>query len=189
MPTTRQMKTVRSHIADVIGRRYIEGDGDMCSCRYAPEGGGNVGVTYCHPPESGETVPFAELDETSKYELLTTYVGWDGFDFEQDAVVMRNVIDGKGDADWMSGIEPDEYWERMPQREGDSVGIDGDLFRFEGETPAIPAETRALFAEMMEDIALRKMPEDPTSPKTYDQQLQDAIDSGRFRNEDKERSR
>ena len=32
-----------------------------------------------------------------------------------------------------------------------------------------------------EDEALRKMPEDPTSPKTYDQQLQEAAESGKYR--------
>ena len=78
MPTREEMDAAIEQIGDVIGRRYLEGDGDLCSCRYAPEGGGNVGFTYCYPPEPGEVVPFAALDETSKFELLTTYLYFPG---------------------------------------------------------------------------------------------------------------
>jgi hypothetical protein len=104
MPSKEQMELTRLHIEDVTGRRYIEGDGDMCGCRYAPEGGGIVGDAYCVPPEPGEAVPFSSLDETSKVELLTTYVSWEGFDFAQDGIVIRNVLDGKAPAKWMDGI-------------------------------------------------------------------------------------
>ena len=45
MPTKEQMDAAVEHINDVIGRNYIEGDGDMCSCWFQPEGGGPVGMT------------------------------------------------------------------------------------------------------------------------------------------------
>ena len=45
MPTKEQMDTVVDHVRDVISRNYIEGDGDMCSCLFQPEGGGRVGIT------------------------------------------------------------------------------------------------------------------------------------------------
>jgi hypothetical protein len=51
-------------------------------------------------------------------------------------------------------------------------------------------DEKALFAEIMQDTALRKMPEDPTSSKTYDQQLQDAterVDRQRKEQEGRER--
>ena len=44
MPTKDQIATVVANIKDVIGRNYIEGNGDMCSCWFQPEGGGRVGM-------------------------------------------------------------------------------------------------------------------------------------------------
>jgi hypothetical protein len=101
MPTQEQADTAVRHIADLVSRRFIDGGGDMCGCRYVPEGGGNVGMTYCYPPEPGESFVFAELDERSQVDRLVTYVDWEGFSDAQEMDVIQNVIDGKEQAHWM----------------------------------------------------------------------------------------
>jgi hypothetical protein len=122
-------------------------------------------------PSSDISLPsWGSLSQAQRKTVLDMDVNWIGFTEAQEDDIIRSVIDDDAPELWMDGIEPDDYWERLD-----------DTFRFEGETPA------AIFAEVMEDFALRRMPEDPSNVKPYDQQLQDAIDSGRFRNQNTER--
>ena len=79
MPTANQIRVSIDHIEDVIGRSYIEGDGDMCSCWFPPEGGGPVGFTIFQGVPEGTSEPFVRLPESAKVELLVVYVDWDGF--------------------------------------------------------------------------------------------------------------
>ena len=115
MPTKEQMATVAEHIRDVIGRRYIEGDGDMCSCWFQPEGGGRVGMGLFRGVPVGTPEPFADVPYRGKFELLLTYVNWEGFSHSQESHVIQRVIDGKSPDLWMDGIgkekvsEPDQF--------------------------------------------------------------------------------
>jgi hypothetical protein len=145
MPTPEQMQTALEEIADVVGRRYIEVLGeDACGCRYAPEGGGEFGTTYCFPPEPGEAVPFAELDELSKSELLSTYVSWEGFTRGEDLVVMHEVIEGNGPDAWMADIEVsvgDLGMDRIaPEWERQWDGPDADRLHAEWRDDAVQKE-------------------------------------------------
>ena len=92
MPTKEQMKSVVEHINDVISRRYIEGDGDMCSCVFQPEGGGPVGVTLFQGIPVGTPEPFADLPSWGKIELLGTYIGWKGFSESERSLVIDRVL-------------------------------------------------------------------------------------------------
>ncbi len=105
MPTKEQMETVVVHVKDVVSRNYIEGDGDMCSCVYQPEGGGRVGITVFQGVPVGTPEPFADLPSWGKVELLVTYVGWKGFSDAQKSDVIDRVIDGKSHDLWMGGID------------------------------------------------------------------------------------
>lgn len=147
MPTKEHMATVAEHIRDVIGRRYIEGDGNQCSCWFRPEGGGPVGMGLFQGVPVGTPEPFADLPYRGKIELLITYVHWKGFSLSQESRVSHRVIDGESPDVWMDSIAPSR-------------------------------NEKALFAEIMQDTSLRKMPEDPTISRTYDQQLQDATERG-----------
>jgi uncharacterized protein YjbI with pentapeptide repeats len=105
MPTKEQMETASTHIADVISRNYIEGDGDMCSCWFQPEGGGPVGMTLFQGVSVGTPEPFVELPNRAKVDLLITYVDWKGFTDAQERRVIQRVLDGKSRESWMEGIE------------------------------------------------------------------------------------
>ena len=106
MPTKEQIATTTEHIKDVIGRRYIEGDGDMCSCWFQPEGGGRVGMTVFQGVPVGTPEPFVDLPDRAKVELLVTYVDWKGFvDWQERSLVIQRVIDGESPALWMDGID------------------------------------------------------------------------------------
>ena len=61
MPTNEQIAAAVTEIKDVIGRRYIEGDGDMCSCWFQPEGGGVVGRAMFMGAMDGTPEPFVDL--------------------------------------------------------------------------------------------------------------------------------
>jgi hypothetical protein len=105
MPTKEQIASATEHIKDVIGRRYIEGDGDMCSCWFQPEGGGPVGMTIFQGVPVGTPEPFADVPYRGKLELLLTYVDWKGFSLSQESDVTHRVIDGKSPELWMDGID------------------------------------------------------------------------------------
>jgi len=105
MPTKEQMETASEHIKDVIGRNYIEGDGDQCSCWFQPEGGGAVGMTIFQGVPAGTPEPFAEMPSKAKAELLATCVGWDGFTDGERADVINRVLDGEDMEFWMDGIK------------------------------------------------------------------------------------
>ena len=104
MPTKEQITTATEHIKDVVGRNYIEGDGDMCSCVFQPEGGGSVGVTIFQGVPVGTPEPFADLPSWGKAELLVTYVGWQGFSDSERSLVFQRVLYGKNPDTWMDGI-------------------------------------------------------------------------------------
>ena len=105
MPTKEQIATATDHIKDVIARNYIEGDGDMCSCVFQPEGGGRVGMGIFQGIPVGTPEPFANLPSWGKAELLVTYVGWQGFSDSESSLVHQRVIDGKSLDSWMDGID------------------------------------------------------------------------------------
>ncbi len=105
MPTKEQIEITTEHIKDVIGRRYIEGDGDMCSCVFQPEGGGPVGVTVFQGIPTGTPEPFVDLPSWGKVELLVTYVGWKGFSDSERSLVLQRVVDGEISDLLMDGIE------------------------------------------------------------------------------------
>ena len=105
MPTKKQMATASKHIADVIGRNYIEGNGDMCSCWFQPEGGGPVGMTLFQGVPVGTPEPFTDVPYRGKLELLLTFVDWKGFSHSQESDVIHRVIDGKSPDIWMDGIQ------------------------------------------------------------------------------------
>ena len=54
-----------------------------------------------------ESRPWAELAEYRKLEAMMK-LDWEGFDTEQQAEVMRNVVEGKDAARWMDGIVADQ---------------------------------------------------------------------------------
>jgi hypothetical protein len=105
MPTKEQMDTVAHHVKDVIGRNYIEGDGDMCSCVFQPQGGGPVGVNVFQGVPVGTPERFADLPSWGKIELLGTYVGWKGFSESERSLVIDRVLDGGSPDLWMDGID------------------------------------------------------------------------------------
>jgi len=104
MPTKKQMKTASRDIADVISRNYIEGDGDMCSCWFQPEGGGRVGMTLFQKVPVGTPEPFTDLPNRAKVELLVTYVDWKGFSDAQERSVIQRILNGDSPEFWMDGI-------------------------------------------------------------------------------------
>ena len=108
MPTKEQIDAAVEHINDVIGRNYIEGDGDMCSCWFQPEGGGPVGMTVFQGVPTGTPESFSQIPAKAKVELLQTYVRWEGFTVLQESNVIRRVLDGQSADEWMNGIEPDD---------------------------------------------------------------------------------
>jgi len=105
MPTKEQIATATEHIKDVIGKRYIEGDGDMYSCWFRPEGGGPVGAGLFQGVPVGTPERFADLPSRGKVELLVTYVDWKGFDGLQEDRVIERVLDGNSPDLWMTGID------------------------------------------------------------------------------------
>jgi hypothetical protein len=107
MPTKEQMAAAAEHIRDVIGRRYIEGDGDACSCWFQPEGGGPVGMTVFQGVPVGTPEPFSDLPARARIELLDVYVDWEGFNDAQEWSVIQRVLDGESPEFWMDGIVPD----------------------------------------------------------------------------------
>jgi hypothetical protein len=109
MPTKEQIATVVANIKDVIGRNYIEGNGDMCSCWFQPEGGGRVGMGLFQGVPVGTPEPFADLPSQGKVELLTTYVDWKGFTDVQKRSVINVVLEGESHNFFevmMDGIKP-----------------------------------------------------------------------------------
>lgn len=109
MPTKDQIATVVANIKDVIGRNYIEGNGDMCSCWFQPEGGGRVGMGLFQGVPVGTPEPFADLPSRGKVELLTTYVDWKGFTDVQKRSVINVVLEGESHNFFevmMDGIKP-----------------------------------------------------------------------------------
>lgn len=105
MPTKEQIESVAEHIRDVIGRNYIEGDGDQASCWFQPEGGGVVGRALFQGAPIGTPEPFPELPSKAKAELLVTCVDWEGFTFDERRDVSRRVIDGESPEFWMDGVQ------------------------------------------------------------------------------------
>jgi hypothetical protein len=105
MPTKEQMKTAFRQIADVIGRNYIEGDGDQCSCWFQPEGGGPVGRSLFQGAPVGTPEPFTDLPDKARIELLVDCVDWEGFTGTERRSVQQRVLEGGGPESWMNGIQ------------------------------------------------------------------------------------
>ena len=105
MPTREQIETAREQIEDVISRRYIEGDGDMCSCWFQPETPGPIGMTLVKGTLEGMPEPFMEIPRKAQVELLHEFVNWDGFSDAQELTVIRRVLDGSSRNSWMDGLD------------------------------------------------------------------------------------
>lgn len=104
MPTKEQMATVRAQIEDVISRRYIESDGDMCSCWFQPETAGPIGARVVNGSPAGEPEPFNEIPTKAQVELLTAFVDWEGFDDSQAWGVIQRVMGGERADSWMDEV-------------------------------------------------------------------------------------
>ena len=96
MPTREQMAAAPTHIKDVIGRNYVEGDGDMCSCWFQPEGGGPVGRTMFQGAPVGVPEPFAELLSRAKVNCSLPALIGKGSATRRTGCVIDGVIDGEG---------------------------------------------------------------------------------------------
>jgi len=105
MPTDEEKETVSEQIEDVIGRRYIESDGDMCSCWFQPETAGPIGMTIVQGTVEGTPEPFNEIPRKAQIELLHEFVNWKGFSDGQQFTVMQRVIEGECRDTWMEGID------------------------------------------------------------------------------------
>jgi len=105
MPTKEQMQTTTEHIKDVIGKNYIEGDGDECSCRFHPEGGGTVGRALFVGATDGRAESFKDLPWDAQVELLMTCVDWDSFSHALRWCIIQRVQDRERPDMWMDGIE------------------------------------------------------------------------------------
>ena len=120
MPTKEQVNAAILHIADVIGRRYIEGNGDMCSCWFQPEGGGPLGIRIVQGVPVGTPEPFSDLPVKARIELLDVYVDWEGFDNAQESSVIQRVLDGESPEFWMDDIQITDE-QSLPQENQQTV--------------------------------------------------------------------
>lgn len=105
MPTKEQMETAREQIGDVISRRYIEGNGDLCSCWFQPETPGAIGRTLVKWTLEGIPEPFMEIPRKGQMELLHEFVHWEGFSDAQELTVIQRVLDGEIRDSWMDGLD------------------------------------------------------------------------------------
>jgi hypothetical protein len=117
MPTEEQITTVRMQIEDVISRRYIESNGNLCSCWFQPETSGPIGMTIVNgPPPPGNPEAFNEIPGKAQIEILDTLIDWKGFDDSQEVSIIQRVLDGKSPDLWMEGMQPDIECEQEPER-------------------------------------------------------------------------
>ena len=116
MPTEEQIATVRAQIEDVISRRYIESDGDMCSCWFQPETAGPIGMTIVDGVPPGKPEPFNEIPRKAQIELLASLVDWQGFDDSQELGVIQRVLDGESPDFWMGGMRYDDVKQNFAAR-------------------------------------------------------------------------
>jgi hypothetical protein len=141
MPSQKQIAVVVDQIRDVIGRNYIESDGDECSCWFQPEGGGPVGRALFMGAVDGTPEPFIDLPTKAQVELLVTCVGWEGFSPLERTLVQQRVLDGQDSEYWMAGIDATRDHERG--REQFRQILAGDSFQKYG-THLNEASERAL---------------------------------------------
>ncbi len=84
MPTAREMSFARTRIAELLSVNYDD-------------------IGHPHPPGD---IPWAQLDENRKFDVLAEYGAWVGFNEVQMLDVMTEVVDGKPQERWMDVVQP-----------------------------------------------------------------------------------